>query len=204
MRRGPVTGGCQWTGRCGRQEVVTHCPSCVCVSPPANPRHPRAAPPAGADPPAPWTWPRLRLWHSLSREQPLPPALLPMAEAFLRRASSFVFQDASGQGVELRATLGVEQGDVLGPLLFAVAFRRPLEELREATARAEERADAAEAELRNASVRAEEDLRAASARAGEHAVLAVAGEVTADDSAARAAARARARPRARPRSPAPP
>ena len=60
------------------------------------------------------------------------PALLPMAEAFLRRASSFVFQDASGLGVELRATLGVEQGDVLGPLLFAVAFRRPLEELREA------------------------------------------------------------------------
>ena len=60
------------------------------------------------------------------------PALLPMAEAFLRRASSFVFQDASGHGVEPRATLGVEQGDVLGPLLFAVAFRRPLEELREA------------------------------------------------------------------------
>ena len=60
------------------------------------------------------------------------PALLPMAEMFLRRASSFVYQDASGHGVELRATLGVEQGDVLGPLLFAVAFRRPLEELREA------------------------------------------------------------------------
>ena len=30
-----------------------------------------------------------------------------------------------------RATLGVEQGDVLGPLLFAMAFRRPVERLRE-------------------------------------------------------------------------
>ena len=31
----------------------------------------------------------------------------------------------------LPATLGVEQGDVLAPLLFAVAFRRPVERLRE-------------------------------------------------------------------------
>merc|ERR1711969_381195 len=51
------------------------------------------------------------------------PALVPMAEAFLRRPSSFVFLDATGRGVALQATLGVEQGDVLGPLLFAVAFR---------------------------------------------------------------------------------
>ena len=50
------------------------------------------------------------------------PALLPMAEAFLRRASSFVYQDASGRGVELRATLGAEQGDVLGPILFGKCF----------------------------------------------------------------------------------
>ena len=58
------------------------------------------------------------------------PALLPMAETFLRRACSFVFQEASGHGVELRAALGVELGDVLGPPLFAVAFRQSLEELR--------------------------------------------------------------------------
>ncbi len=31
-----------------------------------------------------------------------------------------------------RATLGVEQGDAFGPFLFAVAFRRPVEELRAA------------------------------------------------------------------------
>ena len=30
----------------------------------------------------------------------------------------------------MQATLGVEQGDVLGPLLFAVAFRKPVEQLR--------------------------------------------------------------------------
>ena len=59
------------------------------------------------------------------------PALLPMAEAFLRRTSSFVFLGAGGQGSVLQATLGVEQGDVLAPLLFAVAFRRPVERLRE-------------------------------------------------------------------------
>ena len=44
--------------------------------------------------------------------------------------SSFVYQGAAG-GELLRATLGVEQGDVLGPLLFAMAFRRPVERLRE-------------------------------------------------------------------------
>jgi len=60
------------------------------------------------------------------------PALLPLAETFLRRASSFVFQGAGGRGAVLQATLGVEQGDVLGPLLFALAFRRPVEELRAA------------------------------------------------------------------------
>ena len=59
------------------------------------------------------------------------PALLPMAETFLRRTSSFVFLGAGGQGSVLQATLGVEQGDVLAPLLFAVAFRRPVERLRE-------------------------------------------------------------------------
>ena len=32
----------------------------------------------------------------------------------------------------MQATLGVEQGDVLGPLLFAVAFREPVEALRAA------------------------------------------------------------------------
>ena len=58
------------------------------------------------------------------------PALLPATEAFLRRTSSFVYLDASGRGVPLLATLGVEQGDVLGPLLFAMAFRAPLERLR--------------------------------------------------------------------------
>ena len=58
------------------------------------------------------------------------PALLPIAETFLRRTSSFVYLDATGRGVPLRATLGVEQGDVLGPLLFAMAFRAPLERLR--------------------------------------------------------------------------
>ena len=58
------------------------------------------------------------------------PALLPASEAFLRRTSSFVYLDASGRGVPLLATLGVEQGDVLGPLLFAMAFRAPLERLR--------------------------------------------------------------------------
>ena len=60
------------------------------------------------------------------------PALLPLAETFLRRASSFVFQGADGRGEVLLATLGVEQGDVLGPLLFAVAFRKPVEALRAA------------------------------------------------------------------------
>ena len=59
------------------------------------------------------------------------PVLLPLAETFLRRASSFVYQGAAGRGELLRATLGVEQGDVLGPLLFAMAFRRPVERLRE-------------------------------------------------------------------------
>ena len=59
------------------------------------------------------------------------PALLPLAEAFLRRPSSFVFVGASGQGEVLQATKGVEQGDVLGPLLFAAAFRGPLAELRD-------------------------------------------------------------------------
>ena len=42
------------------------------------------------------------------------PELLPMVEMFWRRALSFAFQDASGHGVEMRATLGVEPGDVLG------------------------------------------------------------------------------------------
>ena len=50
------------------------------------------------------------------------PALVPMAELFL---------DASGGGVELRATRGVEQGDVLAPLLFSAAFRGSLAALRE-------------------------------------------------------------------------
>ena len=36
------------------------------------------------------------------------------------------------RGELLRATLRVEQGDVLGPLLFAVGFRRPVERLRAA------------------------------------------------------------------------
>ena len=60
------------------------------------------------------------------------PALLPLAVTFLRRASSFVFQGAGGLGEVLQATLGLEQGDVLGPLLFAVAFRKPVEALRAA------------------------------------------------------------------------
>ena len=60
------------------------------------------------------------------------PELLPLAETFMRRASSFVFQGAGGSGELLQATLGVEQGDVLGPLLFAVAFRKPVEALRAA------------------------------------------------------------------------
>ena len=34
--------------------------------------------------------------------------------------------------MELQATLGVEQGDLLGPLFFAVGFRRPVERLRAA------------------------------------------------------------------------
>ena len=59
------------------------------------------------------------------------PMLQPLAETFLRRSSSFVYQGAAGRGELLRATLGVEQGDVLGPLLFAMAFRRPVERLRE-------------------------------------------------------------------------
>ena len=59
------------------------------------------------------------------------PVLLPLAETFLRRSSSFVYQGAAGEGELLRATLGVEQGDVLGPLLFAMAFRRPVERLPE-------------------------------------------------------------------------
>ena len=59
------------------------------------------------------------------------PALLPFAETFLRRASTFVFVDAGGQGAVLGATLGVEQGDVLGPVRFAVAFRGPVAALRE-------------------------------------------------------------------------
>ena len=50
------------------------------------------------------------------------PALLPMAELFLRRASTFLFLDASGEGVELRATRGVEQGDPWGPFLFALGL----------------------------------------------------------------------------------
>ena len=54
-----------------------------------------------------------------------------MAETFLRRTSSFVFLGAGGQGSVPQATLGVEQGDVLAPLLFAVALRRPVERLRE-------------------------------------------------------------------------
>ena len=37
------------------------------------------------------------------------PALLPLAETFLRRASSFVSQSSGGRGVVLRATLGVKQ-----------------------------------------------------------------------------------------------
>ena len=60
------------------------------------------------------------------------PVLLPLAETFLRRTSSFLYLGADGQGEELHATLGVEQGDVLGPLLFAVGFRRPVETLRAA------------------------------------------------------------------------
>ena len=59
------------------------------------------------------------------------PALLPLAETFLRRPSTFVFVGAEGRGTVLQATKGVEQGDVLGPLLFAVAFRKPVAELRE-------------------------------------------------------------------------
>ena len=59
------------------------------------------------------------------------PALLPFAETFLRRASTFVFVDAGGQGAVLGATRGVEQGDVLGPVLFAAAFRTPVAALRE-------------------------------------------------------------------------
>ena len=60
------------------------------------------------------------------------PALLPIAETFLRRASTFVYLGSDGRGEALHATLGVEQGDVLGPLLFALAFRKPVEALREA------------------------------------------------------------------------
>ena len=59
------------------------------------------------------------------------PALLPLAEAFLRRTSTFVFVGAAGEGVVLGATRGVEQGDVLGPVLFAAAFRKPVAALRE-------------------------------------------------------------------------
>ena len=54
-----------------------------------------------------------------------------MSELFLRRSSTFLFQGPGGGGVELLATRGVEQGDVLGPLLFSAAFRRSLETLRE-------------------------------------------------------------------------
>ena len=43
-----------------------------------------------------------------------------------------VFQGAAGLGEILEATLGVEQGDVLGPVLFAVAFHKPVEALRTA------------------------------------------------------------------------
>ena len=60
------------------------------------------------------------------------PALLPIAETFLRRASTFVYLGSDGRGEALHATFGVEQGDVLGPLLFALAFRKPVEALREA------------------------------------------------------------------------
>ena len=59
------------------------------------------------------------------------PALLPLAETFLCRASTFLFLAAGGEGAELRATRGVEQGDVLGPLLFAAGVRKPLAALRE-------------------------------------------------------------------------
>ena len=58
------------------------------------------------------------------------PAFLPMAETFLRRATSFLFQGTAGSGVVLEATKGVEQGDVLGPYFFALAVRGPLATLR--------------------------------------------------------------------------
>ncbi len=59
------------------------------------------------------------------------PALVPLAETFLCRASTFLFLAAGGEGVELRAARGVEQGDVLGPLLYAAGVRKPLAALRE-------------------------------------------------------------------------
>ena len=42
---------------------------------------------------------------------------------------------ADGRGEELYATLGVERGDVLGPLLFAAGVRKPLAALRESLLR---------------------------------------------------------------------
>ena len=59
------------------------------------------------------------------------PALLPLADAFLRRASTFLYLGPGGRGVALCATRGVKQGDVLGPLLFAAGVRGPLAALRE-------------------------------------------------------------------------
>ena len=69
---------------------------------------------------------RLSGFHMLDAVSEYAPALLPLAEAFLRRPSTFVFVKGSGKGVPLRATRGVEQVDVLGPLFFAVAFRKPV------------------------------------------------------------------------------
>ena len=109
-------------GRPGGAEILVHTVQAVAAQ---RPEH---------------AWVQLDLanaFNSVSRRAALDavaahaPALLPMAELFLRRASTFLFLDASGEGVELRATRGVEQGDVLGPLLFSAAFRASLAALRE-------------------------------------------------------------------------
>ena len=119
-----AVGSCQYgAGRPGGAETLIHAIQVVAEARPHN---------AWVQLDVANAFPSVRrraVFHAVAEHAP---ALLPLAETFLRRSSSFVYLSAAGVGELLHATLGVEQGNVLGPLLFAMAFRRPVEELRAA------------------------------------------------------------------------